>query len=520
MIPTAGLVLGDRYELQSRIAIGGMGEVWVALDRHLRRRVAAKVLRAEFAGEKTFLDRLRAEARNSAALSHQNIAAMYDYGEQSGSGYLIMELVQGEPLAELLERERTLEPAQLLPVLAQTARALHTAHMAGVVHRDVKPSNILITPDGYVKITDFGISLGSNQAPMTAAGMVMGTAQYLPPEQAMGRAATGAGDIYALGVVAYEALVGKRPFTGGSQVDIAFAHVNQPVPALPDTVDARVRDVVMAMLAKDPEQRPRSAASLARSLEELAGHLDVTIEPAAERPAALITEPDGERSPRSGALTQVWFAEEAGPDGVAADARGDRAAVAGHGAAEHADDVRGHHLVGDDGDHPGADHERGGGADGDGQDDVDTSAHADRTVEDPGDEDDDPPTRPRWRPLSQADPTAPTTPPVPLQAISGAGPAAVAGTVPTRRALRAEHTAAARPAVGVHRERLGAAHAAGGFIAWLRSGWWWAAGIVAMAAVLTVVALWLGRLWEADASMAIASPLLAAVLHRPSQTRE
>ncbi|CAM3306376.1 serine/threonine-protein kinase [Occultella aeris] len=497
MIPTAGLVLGDRYELESRIAIGGMGEVWVALDRHLRRRVAAKVLRAEFAGEKTFLDRLRAEARNSAALSHQNIAAMYDYGEQNGSGYLIMELVQGEPLADLLERERTLEPAQLLPVLAQTARALHTAHMAGVVHRDVKPSNILITPDGYVKITDFGISLGSNQAPMTAAGMVMGTAQYLPPEQAMGRAATGAGDIYALGVVAYEALVGKRPFTGGSQVDIAFAHVNQPVPALPDTVDARVRDVVMAMLEKDPERRPRSAASLARSLEELAGHLDVIIEPVAERPAALITEPDGDSSPRSGALTQVWFAEEPRSDAAPAEAGG-AADADGDDHADHDNTART--------DHNDETHED--------RDDDDTEENWD------GDDTDEPPTRPRWRPLSQVDPAAPTTPPSPLPAISATGPAAVAGSVPTRRTLRTRQTAANRLAIGVHRERLGAAHAAGGFIAWVRSGWWWAAGIVAMAAVLTVVALWLGRLWEADASMAIASPLLAAALHRPSQTRE
>ncbi|UFU06639.1 serine/threonine-protein kinase [Ruania halotolerans] len=273
MTPTAGLLLGERYELTERLAIGGMGEVWVATDLHLRRNVAVKVLRAEFAGDTHFLDRLRTEARNSAALSHQNIAAMYDYGEQRGSGYLIMELVLGESLEDLLRRERTLEPTQVLPVLAQAARALHTAHMAGVVHRDVKPSNILLTRDGYVKITDFGISLGANQAPMTAAGMVMGTAQYLPPEQAMGRAATGAGDIYALGVVAYEALVGKRPFTGGSQVDIAFAHVNQPIPELPSHLDERVRAVVVQMLAKDPEQRPRSAASLARTLESLTEQL-------------------------------------------------------------------------------------------------------------------------------------------------------------------------------------------------------------------------------------------------------
>lgn len=269
MTPQRGLVLGGRYELTRRIAVGGMGEVWRAKDLHLDRAVAAKVLRAEYAGDRTFLARMRAEARNAAGLSHTNVTAMYDYGEQDGAGYLIMELVEGEPMSELLAREKSLAPGQLLPILAQTARGLHAAHVAGVVHRDVKPSNLLITRDGTVKITDFGIALGANQAPMTAAGMVMGTAQYLPPEQAMGKPAQGVGDIYALGIIAYEALVGRRPFTGSTQVDIAFAHVNQPVPPLPDTIDKRVRDVVMSMLDKDPERRPRSGASLGRMLDAL-----------------------------------------------------------------------------------------------------------------------------------------------------------------------------------------------------------------------------------------------------------
>ncbi|HLS02422.1 MAG TPA: serine/threonine-protein kinase, partial [Beutenbergiaceae bacterium] len=274
MKPEPGLLLGKRYRLVELIAVGGMGEVWVAVDEHLDRRVAAKVLRPEFVGDEVFLDRLRSEARNSAGLAHQNIAAMYDYGEEDGSGFLIMELVVGEPFSDLLAREGRLSPLQVLPILAQTARGLHYAHMAGVVHRDVKPSNLLITPDGYVKITDFGIAIGANQAPMTAAGMVMGTAQYLPPEQAMGKAATGLGDIYALGVIGYEALVGRRPFTGKTQVDIAFAHVNERVPPMPDSIDPRVRDIIMSMLAKNPEYRPRSAASLARIIEELLPHLD------------------------------------------------------------------------------------------------------------------------------------------------------------------------------------------------------------------------------------------------------
>ncbi len=285
MKPQADLVLGNRYRLVELIAVGGMGEVWVAIDEHLGRRVAAKVLRPEFAGDAAFLERLRAEARNSAGLSHQNIAVMYDYGEEDGSGYLIMELVVGEPFSDLLAREGPLDPIQVLPIIAQTARGLHTAHLGGVVHRDVKPANLLITPDGYVKITDFGIAIGANQAPMTAAGMVMGTAQYLPPEQAMGKAATGLGDIYALGIIAYEALVGKRPFTGKTQVDIAFAHVNQAVPAMPEHIDSRVREIVMSMLAKDPEDRPRSAASLARIIEELLPLLDPPVPDAEQRPS-------------------------------------------------------------------------------------------------------------------------------------------------------------------------------------------------------------------------------------------
>ncbi|WP_344382920.1 serine/threonine-protein kinase, partial [Georgenia ruanii] len=268
MRPRSGLVLGGRYELTERIAVGGMGEVWQARDRRLGATVAAKVLRAELVGNDLFLNRLRTEARNSAGLRHPNLAALLDHGEQEGSGYLVMELVPGETLADRLEREATIAPAELLPILIQACHGLHAVHTSGVVHRDVKPANLIITPQGQVKLTDFGISLGANQAPMTAAGMVMGTAQYLPPEQAMGKAATAAGDVYALGVVAYECLVGHRPYTGATQVDIAFAHVNTPLPALPASVPAPVRAVVERMLAKDPAARPASARACATELEE------------------------------------------------------------------------------------------------------------------------------------------------------------------------------------------------------------------------------------------------------------
>jgi eukaryotic-like serine/threonine-protein kinase len=264
-----GLALGERYRLGRQIAVGGMGEVWEAYDETLARPVAIKVLRSEYAGDRGFLERFRTEARNSAALSHANIAQLFDYGEQDGSGYLVMELVVGEPLSDLLEREPVLPPQRLIPVLAQTARALHAAHKAGVVHRDVKPGNILLERGGRVKITDFGVSLAHNQAVMTATGMVMGTAQYLSPEQAVGHPATALSDLYSLGVVAYEALVGHRPFTGPTAVDIAVAHVNTPVPPLPASVDKRIGGLVMRLLAKDPTKRPASGAELAAELDRL-----------------------------------------------------------------------------------------------------------------------------------------------------------------------------------------------------------------------------------------------------------
>ena len=263
MTPRTGVVLDGRYELRERIAIGGMGEVWTATDVGSGAQLAAKVMRPEFAGEQLFLDRIAAEARNSQHLVHPGIARTYDAGVVGGLGYLVMEYIEGQTLSAILKRERTLTPRVILDVVAQTADALAAAHAAGVVHRDIKPGNLLITPEGTVKLTDFGISIGENQAPMTDAGMVMGTAQYLPPEQAMGQPATGAGDIYALGIIAYEALAGRRPYTGTTQVDIAFAHVTEPLPALPATVDDTLRALVESMLQKDPSDRPSSAAVVA-----------------------------------------------------------------------------------------------------------------------------------------------------------------------------------------------------------------------------------------------------------------
>ena len=211
MRPTSGLTFGGRYQLSSRIAIGGMGEVWQATDLVIGRTVAIKILKDEYLGDPGFLERFRAEARHAALVNHEGIANVFDYGEEDGSAFLVMELVPGEALSTVLERERVLSTDRVLDIVAQTASALQAAHAAGLVHRDIKPGNLLITPDGRVKITDFGIARIADQVPLTATGQVMGTVQYLSPEQASGHPASPSTDIYSLGIVAYEALAGRRP---------------------------------------------------------------------------------------------------------------------------------------------------------------------------------------------------------------------------------------------------------------------------------------------------------------------
>jgi len=269
MRPTQGVSFGGRYELQSRIAIGGMGEVWEATDHVIGRTVAIKILKDEYMGDPGFLERFRAEARHAALVNHEGIASVFDYGEENGSAYLVMELVPGEALSTVLERDGALSADKTLDIVAQTASALQAAHAAGLVHRDIKPGNLLITPDGRVKITDFGIARIADQVPLTATGQVMGTVQYLSPEQASGHPASPATDTYSLGIVAYECLAGKRPFTGESQVAIAMAQINEQPPPLPPTVPIPVQNLVMAMIAKRPADRPSSSATVARAAQAL-----------------------------------------------------------------------------------------------------------------------------------------------------------------------------------------------------------------------------------------------------------
>lgn len=265
----AGTTLGGRYVLRSLLAVGGMGEVWRAEDTELGRPVAVKVLKEHAAANETFLKRFRNEARNAAGLIDDRIAQVFDYGDQDGTAYLVMELVEGEPLSTIIEREKTLSEARIAAILAQTARGLDVAHRSSVIHRDVKPGNLIVREGDVVKITDFGVSRSHDQTTLTQTGMVMGTAQYLAPEMALGKPATPASDLYALGIIAYECVVGKRPFTASTAVDIAIAHVNEDVPPLPSTVSQPMAALIMDLLEKNPRKRPHSGRELAERIEAL-----------------------------------------------------------------------------------------------------------------------------------------------------------------------------------------------------------------------------------------------------------
>ncbi|MDF1604481.1 serine/threonine-protein kinase [Nocardioides sp. YIM 152315] len=262
-----------RYRLDGRLATGGMGEVWRATDTVLDRPVAVKLLKAEYADHSSFRVRFETEAQHAASLHHANIATVYDFGESvmtDGSGthrpFLVMELVDGQPLSALLRPDVPMDPIAVRELLAQAADGIGAAHAAGIVHRDVKPANLLVTPDRQVKVTDFGIARAAEGVGLTGTGEVMGTPQYLSPEQAQGQTATSASDVYSLGVVAFECLAGRRPFVGETAVATALAHLREPVPELPPSVPADLAAVVRRALAKDPAERFADGRALAYAL--------------------------------------------------------------------------------------------------------------------------------------------------------------------------------------------------------------------------------------------------------------
>ena len=282
------VTLDGRYTVLERIAAGGMGEVFLARDTVLAREVAIKVLHRSLSGDQAFVDRFRREARAAAGLSHPNIVAVYDWGAVDGIYYMVMEYVRGRGVRDLLNQYGKLEPAQASEVVRQTLLALGHAHAQGIVHRDIKPENVLVTTDGMVKVADFGLARAYADGRATQAGAVTGTVQYLAPEQIRGEPADPRSDLYSLGIVTYELLTGKLPFTGETAMSIAYKHLSDRVPrpsATVPSIPAELDGFVSSATERDRELRPESAVEMRRDVEAVEPSL-----PPARSLAALVDD--------------------------------------------------------------------------------------------------------------------------------------------------------------------------------------------------------------------------------------
>jgi tRNA A-37 threonylcarbamoyl transferase component Bud32 len=283
---TAGRVLGGRYRLDRELARGGMATVWIAEDPLLSRRVAVKLLLPQLAVDEALRLRFRNEAIAAAKLTHPGIVATYDTGDDDGTAYIVMELVEGTTLRRVIDERMRLPVPEAADIASQVADALEHAHRQGLVHRDIKPANVLVQPDGRVKVTDFGIAKAAGGDDLTRTGTVVGTARYLAPEQVNGHSVDGRADVYALGLILYEMLAGRAPFSGDSDMATAVARLTnapEPVRTVRPEVSRHLEDVVARSLARDPEYRYQSAQAFKDALKP--GHDTAPTGPLAPPPA-------------------------------------------------------------------------------------------------------------------------------------------------------------------------------------------------------------------------------------------
>ena len=265
-----GQLINDRYEILKLIGEGGMANVYLARDTILDRRVAVKVLRGDLAGDEKFVRRFQREALSASSLSHPNIVEIYDVGEDEGNFYIVMEYIEGKTLKQLIKKRGVLSLSETMDIMLQLLDALASAHDSYIIHRDIKPQNIMIKDSGLVKITDFGIAVALNSTELTQTNSVMGSVHYLPPEQASGKGSTIRSDIYSLGILMFEMLTGKVPFNGDSAVEIALKHMKDPLPSVREinpVVPQSVENIILKAAAKNPKNRYHDVRQMAEDIK-------------------------------------------------------------------------------------------------------------------------------------------------------------------------------------------------------------------------------------------------------------